>query len=188
MLIDFDELTIIIGIVIYLLVCIFIHKKHKKPPIYYAFSTIMFCYFMCVAKYTLFPIVMIGMPANIKESINLIPFYEGIHKTDILNLVMTIPFGIGMPFITKVNNKQSCLSGLFFGLGIETVQYLETFLTKGFSYRIIDINDVIFNFAGTVIGFLILYIFSQFFIRIEEKKLNVFWKYVYKICDSIGIK
>lgn len=42
MLIDFDGLTIIIGIVIYILICIFIHKKYKKEKIYYVFSTIMF--------------------------------------------------------------------------------------------------------------------------------------------------
>lgn len=54
MLIDFDGLTIIIGIVIYILICIFIHKKYKKEKIYYVFSTIMFCYFMCIAKLTLF--------------------------------------------------------------------------------------------------------------------------------------
>ena len=33
MLIDFDGLTIIIGIVIYILICIFIHKKYKKENI-----------------------------------------------------------------------------------------------------------------------------------------------------------
>ena len=166
MLIDFDGLTIIIGIVIYILICIFIHKKYKKEKIYYVFSTIMFCYFMCIAKLTLFPIVMIGLPANIKESINIIPFHNGINRTDILNLIMTIPLGIGIPFITKINNiKKILLLGLCFGLGIETIQYLETFLTKGFSYRIIDINDVIFNFTGTVIGFFVLYVFSRLFIK-----------------------
>ena len=45
MLIDFDGLTIIIGIVIYILICIFIHKKYKKEKIYYVFSTIMFLLF-----------------------------------------------------------------------------------------------------------------------------------------------
>ena len=168
MLIDFDGLTIIIGIVIYILICIFIHKKYKKEKIYYVFSTIMFCYFMCIAKLTLFPIVMIGLPANIKESINIIPFHNGINRTDILNLIMTIPLGIGIPFITKINNiKKILLLGLCFGLGIETIQYLETFLTKGFSHRIIDINDVIFNFTGTVIGFFVLYVFSRLFITTE---------------------
>ena len=47
MLIDFDGLTIIIGIVIYILICIFIHKKYKKEKIYYVFSTIMF-FILCV--------------------------------------------------------------------------------------------------------------------------------------------
>ena len=165
MLIDFDGLTIIIGIVIYILICIFIHKKYKKEKIYYVFSTIMFCYFMCIAKLKLFPIVMIGLPANIKESINIIPF------------------------ITKINNiKKILLLGLCFGLGIETIQYLETFLTKGFSYRIIDINDVIFNFTGTVIGFFVLYVFSRLFIKMKEENLNAFWKHVYKTCDSVSIK
>ena len=189
MLIDFDGLTIIIGIVIYILICIFIHKKYKKEKIYYVFSTIMFCYFMCIAKLTLFPIVMIGLPANIKESINIIPFHNGINRTDILNLIMTIPLGIGIPFITKINNiKKILLLGLCFGLGIETIQYLETFLTKGFSYRIIDINDVIFNFTGTVIGFFVLYVFSRLFIKMKEENLNAFWKHVYKTCDSVSIK
>lgn len=189
MLIDFDGLTIIIGIVIYILICIFIHKKYKKEKIYYVFSTIMFCYFMCIAKMTLFPIVMIGLPANIKESINIIPFHNGINRTDILNLIMTIPLGIGIPFITKINNiKKILLLGLCFGLGIETIQYLETFLTKGFSHRIIDINDVIFNFTGTVIGFFVLYVFSRLFIKMKEENLNAFWKHVYKTCDSVSIK
>ena len=92
-------------------------------------------------------------------------------------------------FITKINNiKKILLLGLCFGLGIETIQYLETFLTKGFSYRIIDINDVIFNFTGTVIGFFVLYVFSRLFIKMKEENLNAFWKHVYKTCDSVSIK
>lgn len=189
MIIDFDELTIIIGTVIYLLICIFIHKKYRKEKVYYVFSTIMFCYFLCVVKLTLFPIVMIGLPSNIKESINLIPFHGGINRTDILNLIMTIPLGIGMPFISKINSmKKILLLGLFFGLGIETVQYLETFLTNGYSYRIIDINDVIFNFVGTNIGFFVLYVLSQLFLKLKEKDLNAFWYHVYRTCDAISLK
>lgn len=111
MIIDFDEVTIIIGIVIYALICIFIYKKHKRMM----------------------------------------------------------------------------LLGIFFGLGIETIQYLETFLTNGFSYRIIDINDVICNFIGSVVGFLALYAFARLFVKWEEKDLNAFWNYVYKTCDSISL-
>ncbi len=78
--------------------------------------------------------------------------------------------------------------GLSVGLVIETIQYLETFLTNGYTYRIIDINDVIFNFAGTVLGFLALYAFSRIFLKLNEATLTAFWKYVYKICYSISLK
>lgn len=189
MIIDFDMLTVIIGTIIYILICFLIYKKHKNEKIFYVFSTIMFIYFMQVAKLTLFPIVMIGLPSNIANSINYIPFKGGINRTDIMNIIMTIPLGIGMPFITNIKNmKKSIFLGLSAGIIIETLQYLETFLTDGYTYRIIDINDIIFNFAGTVLGFLALYVFSHIFLKLKEENLTGFWRYVYKVCYSISLK
>ena len=98
MLIDFDILTVIIGVLIYATVCFFIHKKYHKEKIYYVFSTIMFCYFLSLAKHTLFPIIIAGLPSNIKGSINLIPFHNGINKTDIFNFVGTV-FGFFLLYI-----------------------------------------------------------------------------------------
>ena len=188
MLIDFDMLTVIIGTFIYIVICFFNRKKHKSEKIYYVFSTIMFIYFMQVAKHTIFPIPILGFPPNIANSINYIPFKGGINRTDILNIIMTIPLGVGMPFITNIKNiKKSMILGLSAGVIIETIQYLETFLTNGFTYRIIDINDLIFNFIGTVLGFLALYVFSRLFLKLNEKKLTAFWRYVYKICYSISL-
>lgn len=188
MLIDFDMLTVLIFTLCYILACILIHKKCHKEPVFYIFSTVMACYFMCVAKLTLFPIIMIGMPSNLKESINLIPFCNGIQKTDLLNLAMTVPLGFGMPFLVNIRNtRRAALLGLAAGLAIETAQYLETFLTNGFSYRIIDINDVIFNFVGTVTGFLGLYLFSRIFLKLSRQDLNIFGGYVYDICASVTL-
>lgn len=47
MLIDFDGLTIIIGIVIYILICIFIHKKYKKRK-YITYSVQLCFVILCV--------------------------------------------------------------------------------------------------------------------------------------------
>lgn len=193
MLIDFDALTMLIGAVIYILICVFIQKKYKKEKIFYVFSTIMFCYFLCIANETLFPIVIIDdMPSNITKSINFIPFRNGIKRTDLLNIIMTIPLGIGMPFITEIKSmKKIMVLGICCGIGIETAQYLETFLTGGFTLRIIDVNDIICNFAGTTIGFLILFVFSRFYIKcikLKESDLNAFWTHVYKTCVSIRLK
>ena len=188
MIIDFDLLTVLIGSLIYIALCFFLYKKKKKEKIFFLFSTIMFCYFMCVIKLTLFPIVMIGLPANIKESVHLIPFRDGIRTTDLLNLLMTIPLGIGTPFIAPVYNlKRSVSLGLFTGITIETLQYLETFLTGGYSHRIIDSNDVIFNFIGCLLGFLVLAVFSRLFRRLPKERLNSFWKYVHTVCGKIHL-
>ena len=190
--IDFDFVTIIIGIAIYLTWCWFINKKYHKEKIYYIYSTIMFVFFLALIKVTLFPIMMIdGMPSNVTESINFIPFANGIGRTDILNLVMTIPFGIGMPFISRMNNlAKSAISGVILGICIELIQYLETFLTGGFTLRTIDINDVIFNALGTLVGFIFLYAISQVVIScIKGNKFNLspFWAYAYEVCRKIKL-
>ena len=189
MLIDFDLITIIIGVVCYLIWCWFIHKKYHKKKVYYIYSTIMFIYFMVLIKVTLFPIMMIdGMPSNVKENVNFIPFVNGIGRTDILNLIMTIPFGIGMPFVSKLNSlTRSAISGAVLGGCIELIQYIETFLTGGFTLRTIDINDVIFNCAGSIVGFILLYGVAQFVchLNLNDKKLNAFWSYAYRICRGV---
>lgn len=190
MLVDFDGLTIIIGVVIYVFLCAIIQKKCKKERIWYIFLSIMFVYFMGVIKITLFPIyLMKEWPSNIYKSFNFIPFRGGINITDLQNLIMTIPLGIGMPFITKINGlKNSFLLGMITGITIETLQYLESFLSKGFTTRIIDINDIIFNCLGTVLGFIILYGLSKIFLNmVKDHNLNVFWRYVKRVCMNIRL-
>lgn len=55
----------------------------------------------------------------------------------------------------------------------------------GFSIRIIDINDVIFNSIGVVIGLLLLKLISLIFLKYENKDLNIFWQYVKQRAASI---
>ncbi|WP_420834473.1 hypothetical protein [Caloranaerobacter azorensis] len=57
-----------------------------------------------------------------------------------------------------------------------------------YTYRVIDINDIIFNFIGVIIGFYIFKIFSVLFIkalnRIDLKvdlKSDTILSYIYKI-------
>lgn len=169
MLIDFDIVTVIIGIVIYAIWCVYIYRKKKPVKTYYIFTTVVFVYIMAVIKLTLFPIVMIGLPANIAKNINLIPFKTGIGRTEILNIIMTIPFGIGLPFVSKLRTlKKVTIAGALFSCMIEALQLFEAVFTHGFIFRVIDINDVICNTAGAVIGFLLLYAFSNLFKARQE--------------------
>lgn len=188
MVIDFDILTVVVGFTVYVGICLLIGQKYKKERVYYIFSTIMFCYFMCVAKITLFPIMIYsGMPSNIQESINYIPFLNGIGKTEIYDLFMAVPMGIGIPFVTKIRGiKGMALVGLAMGSTIEAIQYMQTFLTGGFTLRVIDINDVIFNFCGVIIGYFMLLTFSRIFMQYRKVQWSAIGNYIYGVCKSIN--
>lgn len=91
------------------------------------------------------------------RSINMIPFHTvrtflrhfspGVFMVNIVgNVVMFMPWGFGLPFLWK--RRQSFLSAAFFSLllplFIETVQL--------FIGRSVDIDDIILNFAGGMLG------------------------------------
>lgn len=70
------------------------------------------------------------------------------------NVVMFVPFGFGLPFLWKKMNKffPLNLTLLFVPVFVETVQL--------FIGRSVDIDDVILNFAGGIIGAL-FYTFAK---------------------------
>ncbi|PEC48604.1 hypothetical protein COJ46_01945 [Bacillus sp. AFS077874] len=107
--IDFNGL-ILYGSIIILCMILFVLKiKFKKDIVYLFFFTIMYIYLCYVLKYTQFPIYasqtfrsMIGLHAW--KNLNLVPLFNLTMQdleTFFLNVLMTIPFGFGLPFITK---------------------------------------------------------------------------------------
>ena len=85
--------------------------------------------------------------------IDLVPFSEGLTQNGILNIIMTVPFGFLIPCIYKdISAKRMLLLSVFIGVIIESLQ-LGIALIAGFTFRIIDIDDVIFNFIGSIIGY-----------------------------------
>lgn len=91
---------------------------------------------------------------NAISYISIVPFeFGGLMNTDILNVIMAIPFGILWPFLTKYSIKKVFIYSLSFGGVIEIIQLaLNAFF--GVNERVVDINDIICNFAGSVIGFI----------------------------------
>ncbi|MDC0705842.1 VanZ family protein [Priestia sp. AB] len=93
---------------------------------------------------------------NVWRDMNLIPLKHGFSMTSFYNILMTIPLGFGLPFIVKVSLKKVMYIGLVAGLLFEMGQLL-TALYAGYTFRFVDVDDVIFNFLGTLIGYLILF-------------------------------
>ncbi|MCH1627169.1 VanZ family protein [Ferdinandcohnia quinoae] len=117
-------------------------------------------YFLCMIHLVFFPIeVNIGEYANQTpwfKSINFIPVLTIDAATFILNIVMLVPFGMYLPLLSNRYNsvKKAASMGLSISLSFEVIQLLiKIILGNG---RSTDINDLIANTLGAVIGFLII--------------------------------
>ncbi len=123
---------------------IFIFHKIKKTPAYILFSL----YLAAICFLVGFPNIA-GM--RIVLSHNFIPLRGML--TDItnsyLNVLLFIPLGIFVPCLwPEYRSMMKTVGlGLMTSLGIEILQI--------FTFRATDINDVITNVAGTMIGYLI---------------------------------
>lgn len=87
--------------------------------------------------------------AFFNPDINLIPFSDGFSLGFILNIILFIPLGFLCPIISKSYQciKNTFLIGSGLSLSIEIVQLFTL-------YRATDIDDLITNVAGTLIGYL----------------------------------
>ena len=68
------------------------------------------------------------------------------------NVLLGIPFGFLVPFVWRVSLSRVLVAGLCFSLSIEALQWLATKLMVAFPSRAVDINDVILNTLGVLIG------------------------------------
>jgi glycopeptide antibiotics resistance protein len=142
--------------------------RSKKSPAYLIFFTIFYVYLFKVLDYTLFQfqslillkyfmpdLILSGQTAG--EELNLIPLIALTSQdleTSLLNILLLIPFGFGLPFITDFRMKKTVLMGALFSIVIELLQLITGVLAK-MTFRVADINDVIFNTLGAAIGYML---------------------------------
>lgn len=160
MIIDFDSSTWLIFAVFYAGIAAFLRFKLRKTFVYMFFFTIFFIYLVEVLKYTQFPIYLSEyMRAEIGQTVwrdmNIIPLVTlgyATLKTSLMNILLAVPFGFGLPFISNLRLRQIVIAGVLFSIMLESLQ-LAIALLVGFTFRFVDINDVIFNTVGVAIGY-----------------------------------
>lgn len=188
-----DFLTVLLCVVIWYGALIFLRLKKQKSFVYLMFFTIFYIYIIKVLDYTLFQFqsllllkyFMPGLMLNgvtAERSLNLIPLITLTLKdlkTTLLNILLLVPFGFGLPFITNLRMKNVVMRGLFFSIGIELLQLITGLVAKT-TFRIVDINDVLFNTLGVVIGYILFIGFVRVFRRvvINEKSANLMVRYI----------
>lgn len=91
------------------------------------------------------------IPGN--SVIDVIKDFSVIGVTQIIfNIVMTIPFGAYLVYVRRLDMKKVALYTFMFSLFIEIGQYTGLFFIYEGSYRLCDVDDLICNTLGGVIG------------------------------------
>lgn len=134
-------------------------KGWKLHPLQYVLVLSFEIYLLSMFHLVFFPIdVNLGMYANQipwYRTINFIPILTIDVKTFLLNILMFVPFGMYLPFFKeRLSVKQVIKIGFYFSLSLEVTQLLIR-ATLG-SGRSTDINDLLANTLGAVIGFLVV--------------------------------
>ena len=124
-------------------------RNRKKTVFYFIFATYLTAVYLFV-----------GMPTlqfmRFELSLTLTPFLPMVEdfKNTILNIILFIPLGMMLPFLWKKYNalRETLFFGFSMSLAIELLQIL--------TYRVTDINDLIANTIGAVLGYFVFRIIS----------------------------
>jgi glycopeptide antibiotics resistance protein len=182
---DFNSIRFVIRLSTFLLlgsiwlgIVAFLRAKKKTSLAYLICFTVFYIYLYKVLDYTLLqfqtllalkyflPDLILNGVAS-RDSINLVPLItlavEDL-RTSLLNILLMMPFGFGLPFLTNWSFTRVVVIGGLFSIGIELLQ-LVTGLIAQITFRIADINDVIFNTTGVAIGYVLFVGFVRAYLR-----------------------
>ena len=169
-LIYFEEDIVILAVVIGLILLAVLRFRLKASNIHIFFFSMFYIYICLLIKYTQFPIEYLPELVNrsmVFDSVNYIPFSNLDLKNSILNLILTIPFGFLLSFVIKISTKKILIWSIVLPIILEGSQ-LTIGLVLGQTLRIIDVNDIVFNYIGVLIGYAIFKFFVLFARKITD--------------------
>ncbi len=160
---NFKELviSIVIAVIISILLIVIFKINTVRDIVILA---LLMAYLILMVDKTQFPIftensAMQKELGGIKlgRDINLIPFKDALHMTSVLNIFMFVPVGFLLGMLKGKKWKRITVVGLIISFLVESGQLL-TNVFIGYNFRTADVNDLIFNTVGTVVG-LLIYVF-----------------------------
>ena len=171
-----DDVAILGAICIVPLIIVLFRKRGYS---YIFFCSIFAIYLLFVIEEVFFPIHVgggfDGEAVDISANLNFIPFYFGRFgtlqsslMTLILNVVLTIPFGFGISFIAPIKPKTILWLAPLVGLITEGGQLLIMFF-QPYSLRIVDINDVLMNALGVIVGYILFRVFAYMYLWLTDR-------------------
>ncbi|WP_339298833.1 VanZ family protein [Paenibacillus sp. FSL R5-0623] len=163
-----SSLIVLGPLFVLVLLALMLHARVSKTryTVRHYVSMLAFAIYMLgVMHFVFFPIdVNIGIYANQTpwyQSIQWIPLLTADTPSFLLNIVLFMPLGFMLPFIKPWihSMRTAALAGLALSILIEITQLmLRVTLGNG---RSTDLNDIIANTTGSVLGYVILNLFTK---------------------------
>ncbi len=146
---------------IFIIYMFFMTIKNKK----YSWGQFLLVTSFAVYSLSMIHLVFFPIEINIGEYANLTPWYKSINfiplltidaATFILNIIMLVPLGMYLPLLSSKfqSVKKAASMGLYISLSFEFTQLLMRIIFG--NGRSTDINDLLANTLGAVIGFLLI--------------------------------
>lgn len=158
-------------------------KKKKELP-YYICAVGAVWYINLAVNLSMFPILIEDIPEfNILYNINWNIKLTGAEwKHYILNILLTFPIGFGIQFILDIDLLKRILISVICGLSFEVFQLLLLF-TVGPINIIFDVNDLICNVMGSLLGLLVVQIVNILARKIKITGDNPWLSYFIRVCQ-----
>ena len=141
--------------------------------------------YMVFGFYLTAVLALVGFPdiisLKINFTVNIIPFIDMVSdfSNACLNILLFVPFGFLLPILWE--NFRNVKRVAF--MGLITTFFIE--ISQIFTFRTTDINDIITNTVGTMIGYYIARRITGSFTKrvLLNSKMSDF----YVICSSVGV-
>ena len=88
-------------------------------------------------------------------------------KQLVSNVILTLPFGFGLNFLTRVGTRKIFVISIALGVGLEMAQLFLSLILR-YPYRVIDINDALCNTVGVLLGYGLFKLFVHFYLALTE--------------------
>jgi len=140
-------------------------------------NSVFLAYLVCLLCITLYPIPLVRIPSHGFSQVNLVPVkrtyseLNAILQSDrkslafrslqniIGNLLLFLPLGIFLPMVLSIRSfVKVFLIAIGFSISIECCQY---FLRHFRIYRSVDVDDIILNTVGALIGLALYMLFRR---------------------------
>ena len=159
---------------------------------YLFFCAVFGIYFIGVVSVVVFPVYIPQSSVELNRGVqlNLVPFQFG--RCDFLflclrniyeNILLTVPFGFGISLIARLKQKNILWLAFLIGFIFEAIQLVVSLAIQS-SFRVVDINDVLLNAIGTLLGYGLFRVFGWLYLGFTQR-FNVNHKYLLAYVHSV---